>query len=231
MKPYLKTYFRLMPKAEQFVKERHGIANAIRWTEVHDFDGNMLHQDRGDMKYNYTPASQMAAIFWNYYVFTEDEDKVCLKDTIYPLMKEVAELYLNLLKWDDEKKQYYLYPAQPYEHPYTSDLKNPITDRYMIESFFRNCIQASRILNVDAKKRKEWEKVISHLWEPPVLDVPGRGKVFVMAYKPDGEVYPNMDTYYKRHSITAMRIRPWFSLRICWDLTSRVQSIMKLPRE
>lgn len=196
MKPYLKTYFRLMPKAEQFVKERHGIADAIRWTEVHDFDGNMLHQDRGDMKYNYTPASQIAAIFWNYYEFTED--KVCLKDTIYPFMKEAAELYLNLLKWDEEKKQYYLYPAQPYEHPYTSDLKNPITDRYMIESLFRNCIQASWILNVDAKKRKEWEKVISHLWEPPVLDVPGRGKVFVMAYKPDGEVYPNMDTYYKR---------------------------------
>ena len=196
MKPYLKTYFRLMPKAEQFVKERHGIANAIRWTEVHDFDGNMLHQDRGDMKYNYTPASQMAAIFWNYYEFTED--KVCLKDTIYPFMKEAAELYLNILKWDDEKKQYYLYPAQPYEHPYTSNLKNPITDRYMIESLFRNCIKASRILNVDAKKRKEWEKVIRHLWEPPVLDVPGRGKVFVMAYKPDGEVYPNMDTYYKR---------------------------------
>lgn len=196
MKPYIKTYFRAMPKAEKFVQERHQIKNAIRWMEVHDFDGNMLHQDRGDMKYNYTPASQIASIFWNYYEFTED--KACLKDTIYPFMKKTAELYLNLLQWDKEKKQYYLYPAQPYEHPYTSDLKNPITDRYMIESLFKNCIHASKILDTDRKKRKEWEKVINHLWEPPVLDVPGRGKVFVMAYRPNGEVYPNMDTYYKR---------------------------------
>lgn len=196
MKPYIKTYFRLMPQAEQFVKERHHVEHAIRWTEVHDFDGNMLHQDRGDMKYNYTPASQMAAIFWNYYEFTED--KACLKDTVYPFMKEAAELYLNLLQWDEDKKQYYIYPSQPYEHPYTSDLKNPITDRYMIESLFRNCIHASKILNMDSKKRKEWEKVIKHLWEPPILDVPGRGKVFVMAYKPDGGVYPDMETYHKR---------------------------------
>lgn len=196
MKPYIKTYFRLMPKAEEFAKERHNIDKAIRWTEVHDFDGNMLHQDRGDMKYNYSPASQMASIFWNYYEFTED--KVCLKDTVYPFIKGAAELYLTLLKWDASKNQYYIYPAQPYEHPYTSDLKNPITDRYMIESLFKNCIKASKILNVDSKKRKEWENVIAHLWEPPVLDVPERGKVFVMAYRPDGEVYPNMDTYYKR---------------------------------
>ena len=196
LKPYINTYFRLMPKAQAFVKEKHNIDNAIRWTEVHDFDGNMLHQDRGDMKYNYTPASQIASIFWNYYEFTED--KICLNDTIYPFLKKTAELYLNLLKWDNEKNQYYIYPAQPYEHPYTSDLKNPITDRYMIESLFRNCIKASEILKVDNATRKKWNHVINHLWEPPVLDVPGKGKVFVMAYSPNGDVYPNMDTYYKR---------------------------------
>lgn len=196
MKPYIETYFRAMPKAEKFTSERYGMKNALSWSEVHDFDGNMLHADRGDMKYNFTPASQIAANFWNYYEFTGD--KSCLNDTIYPFMKKAAEFYLQKLQWDDQKKEYYIYPAQPYEHPYTSNLKNPITDRYMIESLFGNCIKAAKILKKDKEKVKQWEKVITHLWEPPVLDVPDRGKVFVMAYSPDGNVYPNMDTYYRR---------------------------------
>ncbi|MGL4853286.1 MAG: glycosyl hydrolase family 95 catalytic domain-containing protein [Phocaeicola sp.] len=196
MKPYMDTYFRLMPFAEKFTFDKYQIKDAITWTESHDFVGNMLHADRGDMKYNFTPASQMASIFWSYYEFTED--KTCLRDTIYPFMKKVSEFYLNKLEWDAEKSQYFIYPAQPYEHPYTSDLKNPITDRYMIESLFKNCIKAANLLNKDKDKVKQWTKVVNHLWEPPVLDVPEKGKVFVMAYSPNGDVYPNIDTYYKR---------------------------------
>ncbi|MGL4853289.1 MAG: glycosyl hydrolase family 95 catalytic domain-containing protein [Phocaeicola sp.] len=196
MKPYIDTYFRLMPFAEKYTFDKYQIKDAIAWTEVHDFVGNMLHGDRGDMKYNFTPASQIASVFWNYYEFTED--KVCLRDTIYPFIKKAAEFYLNKLEWDAEKSQYFIYPAQPYEHPYTSDLKNPTTDRYMIESLFRSCIKAANILSKDKDKVKQWTKVVNNLWEPPVLDVPEKGKVFVMAYKPNGEVYPNMDTYYKR---------------------------------
>lgn len=196
MRPYIDTYFRLMPHAEKYTFDKYQIKDAIAWTEVHDFLGNMLHGDRGDMKYNFTPASQISSIFWNYYEFTGD--KTCLKDTVYPFIKKAAEFYLQKLQWDTNKSQYYLYPAQPYEHPYTSDLKNPITDRYMIESLFRNCIKAANLLKMDKDKVKQWSKVINHLWEPPILDVPGKGKVFVMAYKPDGEVYPNLDTYHKR---------------------------------
>lgn len=196
MRPYIETYFRLMPLAEKYTVEKYNIKDAISWTEVHDFLGNMLHGERGDMKYNFTPASQIASIFWNYYEFTED--KSCLRDTVYPFIKKAAEFYLHKLEWNNKTSQYYLYPAQPYEHPYTSDLKNPITDRYMIESLFRSCIKAAGILKTDKDKIKQWSNVLSHLWEPPVLDVPGKGKVFVMAYKPDGEVYPNMETYYKR---------------------------------
>ncbi len=193
MKPFISTYFRLMPLAEKYTTERYDMRNAISWTEVHDFAGNMLHAYRDDMKYNYTPASQIASIFWNYYEFTQDYK--CLKDTIYPFLKKTAEFYLQKLEWDNEKSQYYLYPAQPYEHPYTSDLKNPITDRYMIESLFKQCIKAAHILKTDEVKTKKWLHVIQHLWEPPILKIPERGKVFVMAYKPNGEVYPNLETY------------------------------------
>lgn len=196
MKPYIETYFRLMPFAEKYTTEKYNMKNAISWTEVHDFAGNMLHADRGDMKYNFTPASQIASIFWNYYEFTEN--KVSLRDTVYPFIKKAAEFYLQKLQWSSSTSQYFLYPAQPYEHPYTSDLKNPITDRYMIESLFRSCIKAATILKTDKDKVKQWSDVIQNLWEPPVLNVPEKGKVFVMAYKPNGEVYPNMDTYYNR---------------------------------
>lgn len=196
MKPFIDTYFRLIPKAEEYTLKKYNINNAISWAEVHDYAGNMYYTDREDMKYNFTPASQIASIFWNYYEFTQNYQ--CLEDTIYPFIKKTAEFYLQKLEWDSIKSQYYLYPAQPYEHPYTCNLKNPITDRYMIESLFKQCIKSAKILKKDEDKVEKWSHVINHLWEPPVLNVPGKGEVFVMAYKPNGDVYPDLETYSKR---------------------------------
>ena len=109
-------------------------------------------------------------------------------------MKEAAEFYLNFLQWDDVRKEFYIYPAQPYEHEWSSKLKNTITDRYMIESLFKNCFKAAQDLNMDKSKIKQWKHVISHLWAPPILDVPEKGKVFGLAFTENNEVYPDAKT-------------------------------------
>lgn len=195
MKPYLDTYFRLMPQAEKYA-EKYGAKDALLWTEAHDFDGNMVSDGWGNMVHNYTPASQMASIFWEYYEFTED--KKCLQDTIYPFMKKAAMFYVQKLQWDKNRNEYFLEPVQPYEHAERSDLKNTITDRYMIESLFKNCIKAAALLKTDKEQVKQWQHIMNHLWEPPVLELPDRSKVFVMAYTPDDKPYPNAELYPKR---------------------------------
>ncbi len=194
MKPYINTYFRLMPQAEAYAGSR-GIKNAILWTEAHDFSGKMISAQWNNMVNNFTPASQIASIFWDYYQYTDSKE--CLQDTVYPFMKKAAEFYLQYLKWDSNKNQFYIFPSQPYEHEYNSGLKNCITDRYMIESLFNHCISAARILKTDNNKIKAWKHVIDHLWEPPVLDVPGVGEVFGLAYRKDDSLYPMPEEYSK----------------------------------
>lgn len=192
LKPYLSTYYRLIPQATQHAKSK-GVNNAILWNEAHDFSGQMVGADWGNMVNNLTPASQMASLFWEYFEFSQD--KKCLNDTIYPFMKKAAEFYLGYLKWDKSKKEYYIYPSQPYEHSENSDLKNCITDRYMIEALFKNCIKAAKLLNCDKQKVQQWSHVLAHLWEPPILDLPQGGKVFGLAFKKDGTPYPDVAAY------------------------------------
>lgn len=188
LRPYIETYVNMIPQGKALAKKK-GIKGGLLITEAHDFSGNMVSADWGNMTTNYTPASQISKIMWEYYAYTQDTDY--LKSTIYPFMKETADFYLNFLQWDKARKEFYIYPAQPYEHEWSSKLKNTITDRYMIESLFKNCIKAAQDLNVDKAKIKQWKHVLSHLWAPPVLNDPQKGKVFGLAFTENNEVYPD----------------------------------------
>lgn len=192
MRPYIDTYFRLMPAAEQYALSR-GARDAILWNEAHDFNGTMVGAKWSNMVNNFTPASQIGVIFWEYYKFTEDI--VALQDTVYPFIRKATEFYMQSLKWDNSRSEYFIFPAQPYEHAESSLLKNPTSDRYMIEFLLQCCIEAATRLGTDADRIPSWKHVLEHLWEPPVLDVPGTGKVFGTAFQETGEVYPGLDIY------------------------------------
>ncbi|MBW9279964.1 glycosyl hydrolase family 95 catalytic domain-containing protein [Bacteroides fragilis] len=189
LRPYIETYDNMIPQGEQLAKKK-GTKGGLLITEAHDFSGDMVSANWGNMTTNYTPASQISKIMWEYYAYTQDIEY--LKTKIYPFMKEAAEFYLDFLQWDDTQKEFYIYPAQPYEHEWSSKLKNTITDRYMIESLFKNCIKAAQDLHVDKLKIKQWKHVLSHLWAPPILDIPEKGKVFGLAFAENNEVYPDV---------------------------------------
>ena len=191
LRPDSETYVYMITQGKALARKK-GTKDGLLITEAHDFSGNMVSANWGNMTTNYTPASQISKIMWEYYAYTQDRDY--LRNTIYPFMKEAAEFYLNFLQWDDVRKEFYIYPAQPYEHEWSSKLKNTITDRYMIESLFKNCIKAAQDLNMDMSKIKQWKHVISHLWAPPILDVPEKGKVFGLAFTENNEVYPDAKT-------------------------------------
>jgi len=190
MLPYLNTYFRLMPQAEEHAKLR-GAGNAILWSEPHDLFGSMTFWERGDMLNNFTPASQIAGYFWDYYQFTCDTAFLAQKG--YPFMKKAAEFYMQKLQWDSLKNEYFIFPSQPYENPRSNNLRNPITDRNVIIANFTNCIKAAMILRTDKAKIKQWQQIVNHLWPVPYQTVPDVGEVIAHAWYPDGSIFPKVE--------------------------------------
>jgi hypothetical protein len=192
--PYLNTYFRLMPQAEEHAKKR-GAENAILWSEPHDFFGSMTFWDRGDMLNNFTPASQIAGLFWEYYQYTYDNN--FLSQKAYPFMKKAAEFYVQKLQWDSLKNEYFIFPSQAYESPRTNQLKNPVTDRNMIIANLTNCIKAAGILHIDNGKVKQWQHILDHIWPLPYRTVPDLGEVIDLAWYPDGSIFPKLEDHGK----------------------------------
>jgi hypothetical protein len=190
MLPYLNTYFSLMSKAEEHAKKR-GAENAILWAEPHDFFGSMTFWDRGDMLNNFTPASQIAGYFWDYYQFTGDT--AFLAQKAYPFMKKAAEFYVQKLQWDSVKNEYFIFPSQPYENPRSNNLRNPVTDRNVIIANFTNCINTARLLKTDKQKIKEWQHILDNLWPIPYQIVPDVGEVIAHAWNPDGTIFPKIE--------------------------------------
>lgn len=99
-------------------------------TEAHCFTGEQLSTDWESMKNNFTPASQIASLFWDYYEFTDDED--FLREKAYPFMKKAANFYLDKLQWDERKKEYY-FLSSLYESEAIEYVKNSMSDRNCIE--------------------------------------------------------------------------------------------------
>ena len=194
MKPYINTYFKMIPFAEELAKEKGAFSDAILITEAHNFDGQQVSKNWSDMDKNYTPAGEIAGIMWDYYDYTYD--KTFLRDTAYVFMKKAANFYLDKLQWDSVKNEYSLL-ASIYESADIDFVKNPLSDRENIESLFRNCIRAAEILNVDKDMTKRWRYVVAHLWQRRFED-----------YKTNGEMLVPADEYYteQRYSPLAFAV-------------------------
>lgn len=190
MMPYLNTYFKMIPYGEELAKEKGASNDALLITEAHCFTGEQISKNTSYLKNNFTPASQIASLFWDYYTFTGD--KTFLKNKAYVFMKKASHFYLDKLEWDTEKKEYFL-KASLYESAPIAYVKNPISDRNCIEQLFRNCIEAAKILNVDKEEIKKWNYVLDHLWK--------RG---FQQFGDCGEVISPAEEYY-----TEKRYSPW----------------------
>ena len=162
MIPYLNTYFKMIPFGEALAKEKGVPNDALLITEAHCFSGEQVSKDRGDMKYNFTPAAQIASLFWDYYTFTGDKD--FLRNKAYPFMQKAANFYLDKLQWDENKKEYFLL-SSVYESADIDHVKNAISDRNCIEQLFKNCIQAASLLKTDKERKDKWNHALNHLWK------------------------------------------------------------------
>lgn len=174
MVPYLDTYFKMIPAAQALAKEKGASNDALQITEAHCFTGEQLSTDWESMKNNFTPASQIASLFWDYYEFTDDED--FLREKAYPFMKKAANFYLDKLQWDERKKEYY-FLSSLYESEAIEYVKNSMSDRNCIEQLLGNCIKAATILKADKDLVKRWNYVLNHLWKRGYEQLEGAGEV------------------------------------------------------
>lgn len=183
MMPYLNTYFKMIPFGEALAKDNKASDDALLITEAHCFNGEQVSKNWWDMKNNFTPASQIASLFWDYYAFTGDKE--FLKNKAYVFMKKASNFYLDKLQWDADKKEYYLfstlYESEPIDH-----VKNSISDRNCIEQLFKNCVQAATLLKVDKEKIARWNHVLGHLWGYSFEQVAGTSDEVIA---PAGEYY------------------------------------------
>lgn len=113
-----------------------------------------------DMSWNFSPVAGpwLATHVWDYYDYTRD--KAFLKNTGYDLIKGSAQFAVDYL-WHKDNGVYTAAPSTSPEH-------GPIDEgatfaHAVIREILLDAIEASKVLGVDAKERKQWEDALAHL--------------------------------------------------------------------
>ncbi len=110
---------------------------------------------------------------WEHYAFNGNEQY--LRETAYPLMKGAAEFMLQWLQEDKATGYLVTNPSTSPENRFIYTDKNgkkqegevtkaTTMDMALIRDLFTNCLQASKILNVDAAFARQLESALSRLY-------------------------------------------------------------------
>ena len=113
-----------------------------------------------NMSWNFNPMAGpwLATHVWDYYDYTRD--KQFLKKTGYGLIKSSAQFAVDYL-W---KKPDGTYTAAPSTSPEHGPIDQGATFIHaVVREILLNAIDASKILGVDKKERKQWEEVLEKL--------------------------------------------------------------------
>ena len=113
-----------------------------------------------NMSWNFNPMAGpwLATHVWDYYDYTRD--KKFLKEVGYDLIKNSAIFAVDYL-W---KKPDGTYTAAPSTSPEHGPIDQGATFVHaVIREILLNAIDASKVLGVDAKERKQWQEVLAKL--------------------------------------------------------------------
>jgi len=120
-------------------------------------------------------AAWLAQHFWFRWEFTQDKE--FLRRRVYPLYKEIAQFYQDFLVQDPRQDSPHFgklvtVPSQSPENTFVGGI-TPVSlcigatmDFQLIYEVFTNLLTASRILEVDADQRGQWQHVLDNI--PPL---------------------------------------------------------------
>lgn len=186
LEPYLNTFFGMLDEAKETAQKYFGLPGAV-FREVHRRDG--LESAQGSrhnakMASLISPGPQMAAVFYDHYLFTRDEK--FLKEKAYPMMREVVR-FLLAYAGRDEEGRLHLCPSSPYEHgPEEGGLCDATQSLFALRACLKYLLEADQILHVAAaQERREWEEAVANLAAVPTLETE-EGTVFTEARDSEG---------------------------------------------
>ena len=113
-----------------------------------------------DMSWNFNPMAGpwLATHIWEYYDYTRDKE--FLKSTGYDLLKSSAQFTVDYL-WHKPDGTYTAAPSTSPEHGPVDEGTTFV--HAVVREILLNAIEASKVLGVDKKERKEWEYVVADL--------------------------------------------------------------------
>ena len=158
MKPYLDTYYRMIPAASEHVKSVFESDNGLAISEGHEFDGRMVLYHNTT-----TPAMQVAIHFWNHYLYNKDEDY--LRNVAYPFISRCANLYADIAEFDESTGKYNIGPVMPAESAAYNNLYNTVLDASMTRYILPAAIKAAEILGIDGEEVDKWRDLLDNMFD------------------------------------------------------------------
>ena len=112
----------------------------------------------------------VGSYWWWRFQYTQDEE--FLREEAYPVIRDAALFYLDVLqKWDDGL--YHAFPSPQGESHFTGKIETYL-DQPQVIRHSRYCLQyackAAEILGVDEDLRAEWTEIVDNMADPAGLD-------------------------------------------------------------
>lgn len=166
LEPWFGFLKRITPKIEKFTKDFYGMPGTCYPHSVSD-SGTVIASaiSLNGTIMNIATAGETVKYAWDYYDFTGDAD--FLRETGYPLLKNVALFYSAYLQTDEDGVKY-IFPSRSQE--FTAPVC--LTDEFMTNSlidlaYFRfvldRAAKSADILGIDEELSAKWKDDLAHL--------------------------------------------------------------------
>lgn len=121
----------------------------------------------GPNRFCQTSGPYWGMLLWRHYEYTKDES--FLRETAYPILREVAIFFRRYLRWDEKDQRYCLELSQSGEQAYIH-LQNPIDTLAYLKATFKAAIAAAAKLGRDKQEVVHWRHALDHFPAYPMTD-------------------------------------------------------------
>ncbi|MFH0797136.1 MAG: glycoside hydrolase N-terminal domain-containing protein [Candidatus Omnitrophota bacterium] len=161
--PFYETFLRMIPEARKTARKVYGLDGAY----LQGCGGPNGKDNAGGWgKLIQCGGPYLGLIFCWGHDYTQD--KVLLKEKVYPFIKEVLTFFYQY-KTTGKDGKYRLYPSQAPEIPWL-DCGNPTFTLSLLKVLLKKAIEAAQILDVAEDEKRKWEDFLKNFPEYPVED-------------------------------------------------------------
>lgn len=163
--PHFRWRREMLPHAIEDAQRVHGVDGAF-YSDVSNRRGYQAAEPDEGLGLNLTPGPQIAAQFWQHYLYTRDE--AFLEQQAYPVIREVARFNVGFVQ-QQEDGRYTFVGTQPYEG--SVRFKDSLTDLAHARMVLRIFLEAAERLGRDEALQARAREVLENLADYAVVPV------------------------------------------------------------